>query len=96
MNQDIYIVIGNTDGKLSSREWTVFQDEFKNIVTSIAEQVWGVWYSDPTTSYINMCIGILLAETNSEALKRQLRSFAAKYNQDSIAWSESKTEFIRP
>ncbi len=96
MNQDVYIVIGNSDGKLSAEDWASFQAEFKDIVTSMAEKVWGVWYSDPTATYKNMCIGVLLAETNVDHLKDQLRKLAARYRQDSIAWSDARTEFIEP
>lgn len=96
MNQDVYIIIGNTDGRLSTKEWDNFQAKFKKIVVSIAEKVWGIWYSDPTTPFRNMCIGVLLAETNFDHLKRQLRRLATQYHQDSIVWSEAKTEFLQP
>jgi hypothetical protein len=96
MNHDIYIVIGNTGGKLSPDEWQSFQTELKEMVEPAAEKVWGTWYSDPATPFRNMCIGILLAEEGAVSLRAELARLAAKYGQDSIAWSRAETEFIQP
>lgn len=94
MNKDVYIVIGNTDNKLSKKEWSQYQVEFKYVVESLAEKVWGIWYSSPDSFYQNMCVGILLAEENALALRDRLEKLCVKYNQDSIALSTAKTEFV--
>lgn len=96
MNKDIFLTIGNTDNKLSQKDWQQFQKDFKQTAESLAEKVWGVWYSDPKTPYQNMCIGILLSESNVKVLEDHLRELAIRYKQNSIAWSDAKTRFISP
>jgi hypothetical protein len=58
--------------------------------------VYGDWLSVASAPWQNSCIAFAIGRDDAPLLKAELRNLAALYGQDSIAWAEAATEFIKP
>lgn len=89
----VYASIGNTDNKLPQQRWSNYFWEFQKCMTSFADQVHGVWLSEPSSSYQNACIAI---ETEAVAnLRVALAMIGRDFDQESIAFAVvPTTEFL--
>ena len=95
----IYIAIGNSDDKLTQREWANFHGAmYATIHASDDIKVHGEWFSSPTSAWQNACWCLEITdESVFHRLRNSLRFYARRFNQDSIAWTEAKpTEFLTP
>lgn len=91
----VYASIGNSDDKLSQTRWANFAEEFVDAITQAAEQIYGVWYSEPSSPYQNACVAFAVGSFVAEDLRATLARLRREYDQDSVAWAEvPKTEFI--
>lgn len=91
----IYASIGNSDDKLTQKQWAAFTDEFVQSITDLAEQFHGVWFSETTSEFQNMCVCFEIGEGAERELRSQLVRLRADYLQDSLAWAEvPQTEFL--
>lgn len=93
----VHIAIGNSDDKLTQREWAKFW-EFTDIdVRKYAHLVLGAWMSLPSSQWQNASWCIDIEDAGHIAkLKESLSELAGMYLQDSIAWTPGVTEFIEP
>lgn len=90
-----YISIGNSDDKLSQVEWSRFCDETVDLVRTNATAVYGVWYSEPSSEYQNMCIAAQFRDRDVRDVKASLHAIRQHFRQNSAAWAEvPETEFI--
>jgi hypothetical protein len=92
----VYVSIGNSDDKLPQARWHEFWVEFRRTVVHHASQVHGEWLSIGCAPYQNACICLELPAGNANGLKIDLATLAAEFGQDSIAWAEARTVFIKP
>ena len=93
----VYVSIGNSDDKLSQREWADFISDTADTIAPAAEQIHGAWFSAPDQPWQNMSICFEIGEASVDGLKGSLEQLAADYRQDSIAWAVvAETEFIGP
>ena len=93
----VYVSIGNSDDKLSQRRWHEFWVSVRNVVVrEFAERVHGEWPSIGIGPYQNACICVEIDPADVVHCKASLSELAAEFGQDSIAWAEARTEFIRP
>lgn len=91
----VYVSIGNSDDKLTQREWAEFAADFQFIMIEAANQAYGVWHSLPNSAYQNACIAIAIDQDAVEDLRRAIAALRAEYRQDSIALAVvPETEFI--
>lgn len=95
---EVYISIGNSDDKLTQKQWSEFWGDVALILRPSDDiRIHGVWMSPPAGPFQNACwcIEHNLLKNELEALKDSLRKIAQTYNQDSIAWAEvRRTEFL--
>lgn len=91
----VYVSIGNSDGKLSLTEWAEFQNELLAEVLKLG-RLHGVWYSLPNTPFQNMCVCADVLDIDVPDLQAALTKLAAQFRQDSIAWAEATTTFLKP
>lgn len=89
-----YISIGNSDDKLTQREWAGFVNETQEAVRNLAYTKHGEWFSATTSPYQNACWCVEVRPVMVADLKERLAKIAHAYRQDSIAWAEATTEFI--
>jgi hypothetical protein len=90
----IVVQIGNSDDKLTQKEWCNFILEVVGAVSRISPAVHFQGGSMPVSVWQNFCI---VAESQSlDGLRGELCRLATKYRQESIALLVGDTEFVRP
>lgn len=91
----ITVQIGNSDNKLSQRDWSIFVDKVYSLISEMADQVHFVG-SPPTTSvYQNYAVIFNIEDVNDIAfIKNSLSRICKEFHQESIAWTEGDTIFI--
>lgn len=90
----IYISIGNSDDKLSQKEWSEFVKDLDDIC-SIFERH-GAWSSQSWSPYQNACICVEVPNNAVRELRNSLRGLAVRHRQDSIAMAIAETELVTP
>lgn len=91
-----YVSIGNSDDKLTQRDWALFYSDTAVLLQRHASTIHGQWASEPASAWQNACWCIEVnSATKAEYIKAELVGLAGRYRQDSIAWAEVKgTEFL--
>lgn len=90
-------MIGNSDDTLTQARWADFYQKTAMRIDSYALETHGSWVSKPTDPWQNACWCIVpFSDDDADTLKRRLSDLAAEFGQDSIAWAEATTEFIKP
>lgn len=95
---NILISIGNSDDKLSQRRWADFIAAVRDLLQFAGRvQIHGEWFSAPDKPWqnANWCVEAADPVARS-AIRHDLVRIAAKYQQDSIAWTEGEVEFLTP
>lgn len=95
----IHIAIGNSDDKLTQRQWARYIDAVDDAIKQAAVEVHGRWYSAPDVQWQNAAWAFVLREDMGGEftkgwLKARLGDIAKQFGQETIAWNESVTEFI--
>lgn len=91
----IYISIGNSDDKLTQAVWSAFHHRTDVIVRQHSTTVHGHWLSEPSAPWQNACWCVEIKGGHRSELRDALRHTAAVYDQESVAWAEAETEFLR-
>lgn len=93
---NILISIGNSDDKLTQRDWSEFIASVRELLDwPDRVAIHGEWFSAPDKPWqnANWCI-----ETRDDGarflIRRELRKLAERYRQDSIAWTQGEVEFL--
>lgn len=97
MTRTVHVAIGNSDDRLSQFEWHEFVGAVDTAVRLHALSVYGFWVSPSSSPYQNASWAVQLPnEEARDALRTQLAAAASRFRQESVAWNESRTEFLRP
>jgi len=89
-----YISIGNSDDKLTQKEWAEFVGDVDMAIVEAEPILHGRWFSRSDSPWQNACWCIQLS-SGVDKLRRRLGDLAHKYRQDSVAWAEAPvTEFL--
>ncbi len=92
-----YVSIGNSDDKLSQKEWARFCTLLDSKLIHSMIRVHGRWMSFTNSEFQNDCWcfetedGVLM-----DWLRDQFRRLAGYFGQDSIALAKAETEFLTP
>jgi len=90
----VYVSIGNSDDKLSQRDWAQFLNRVQSEIREAASAIHGEWYSAPGSPFQNACFCAEIAPADAGYLKTALKLARTEFGQDSVAWAEtSGTEF---
>jgi hypothetical protein len=93
----VHVAIGNSDNKLTQRQWFNFHHDTHRAIESAASEIHGAWVSPSTSPYQNAGWAFLVIDDGyRNRLRGWLSELAEQYEQDSIAWNESATELITP
>lgn len=87
------VSIGNSDDKLTQREWADYFADVRGLIRHRAAHVHGEFASLPSSPYQNACF--LFEGEASEGLLRELADLAADYRQTSIAVTIGNTIFVQ-
>lgn len=90
----VYIGIGNSDDKLSQREWACFQIDVRDALRQRDAHLIGEWHSYPDSIFQNGCYAIDTDGAAVDELKGDLAALATIYKQDAIAWAEAPTTLM--
>ena len=92
----ITVQIGNTDDKLSQYEWSNFFHRTDELIRNAAYTVYFSGHALPAAPWQNACWCFDVEGDEEKAyLQRMLRKVAKTFRQDSVAWTEGETEFLR-
>lgn len=91
----LVIQIGNSDNKLSQREWSDFISDIRDLITYTCLNIHFDGCSNPDSQYQNACF-VVEIESNLyyETLLEELTRCRKKYRQDSVAVIVGKVDFI--
>lgn len=91
----VLVSIGNSDDRLTQREWAAYHEDVDRLVRRNADIVHGAWVSLPTAPWQNAAWAFDLANgLAATSLRVSLRLVAEEYRQESIAWMQGYTEFL--
>jgi hypothetical protein len=90
----VHVSIGNSDDKLSQREWSEFARYFDITMRMHCEKIHGEWYSLPNSPWQNACLVGEIHSDRMESLRSELSALRETYGQDAVAWLAGTTEFI--
>jgi len=93
----VYVSIGNSDDKLTQKEWSKFLMLLDSFIRTRAKVVHGYWLSESSSEYQNACwcVELELGPAGRSDMKEVLASYAREFRQDSITWAQaSEIEFI--
>lgn len=93
-SMNIFVEIGNSDDGLSQEAWARFAFQVHCQIQAMASRLYTVAYSLPNSKWQNACWHFELDAIKILKLKEKLQDIAYKFRQDSIAWTEGKTEFL--
>ncbi|HET9144180.1 hypothetical protein [Actinophytocola sp.] len=98
----VYATIGNSDDKLSQARWSNFAAEFVETIRIQADEIHGVWWSEPSSPWQNCCVGFSIKDEvlplGSDApsadrgkdrlrlLQESLTRLREHYGQEAVAW----------
>lgn len=100
----IYIVMGNSDDKLSQFEWSQFYRAIDTVVSAagnyVGVQIHGRWTALPHEPWQNACWCLAIDDGELEfvvkGMKAELVALAKEFRQESIVWAEAEVEFLSP
>lgn len=91
----VFVGIGNSDRRLTAREYAQFIDETRAAIESYMTQLIGEWHSVPGKPWLNAQFAFTIRPGLANYLVDELRRIRGLYRQDAIAWAECpKTEFV--
>ena len=95
MEENVYLSIGNSDDKLSQREWAQFITRVDAAVFNWNCKIHGKWFSAPDSMWqnANWCLQFD-SEEDMKYAKEEIITIRRQYRQDSVAWAVGKVEFI--
>jgi len=94
MIKTLIVQIGNSDDKLTQKEWAVYCSEIHSSMNSYCVDIHFNGCSDGSHPWQNMCIVGEVPAGNVGGLKDQLRSIRERWHQDSVAILVGDSEFI--
>lgn len=96
MIKSCVVSIGNSDDKLTQKEWISFCESVDYFIRLYANQVHFYGHGLPNRIWQNACwiFELKEAEWEEPKLKFELEQLTEKYKQDSIFWQSGKAEFI--
>lgn len=90
----VTLQIGNSDDKLTQKEWSEFVIKVGALVRCYTTEVHFFACSEGARPWQNACWIFGLHNRDIFVLTERLRSIRAEFKQDSVAWTEGETEFV--
>lgn len=88
------IQIGNSDDKLTQKEWSAFVRDIHHAINGLAIEIHFQGTSDGHSQWQNACWVADFRITDIENLESKLRRIRHQYRQDSIAIISGEARFI--
>lgn len=94
LTQTVFVSIGNSDDKLSQKQWAKFCAGVREAMRAYADTYLGEWYSKPGEKWQNMCVAGDVDRRAMTGLLSELEVLREEYRQDSIAVLRGATMFV--
>lgn len=98
---NVLISIGNSDDKLTQREWASYIGDMRDALKEFEEAgllvIHGEWFSAPDSPWqnANWCVeASAMVYQHLSGLRTRLTQIRKRHRQDSIAWTQGPVEFI--
>ena len=91
----VVIQIGNSDDKLTQKEWAQYNFHVTTMLHGFAIETHFAGASNGTASWQNACWVVVIPRDERESLFVNLRGIAKQFRQDSIAVMVGETEFLK-
>lgn len=92
MNKTITLQVGNSDNKLTQKEWHAFVMEVNVLLCLAATEMHFSGGSSTWSPWQNMAW--IFTTPDTETVKAGLAKIRSDWRQDSVAWIEGEVEFI--
>lgn len=89
----ITVGIGNSDNKLTQKEWSMFVSEISCAIHIFAKEIHFRGGSSSIEEWQNYA-WVFVINNKIEILKNRITAIREFYRQDSVAWTEGETVFI--
>lgn len=90
----VNVMIGNSDDKLTQREWSQFVRDIGHYIEKYSEEVHFSGFSNAGEPWQNASWTVSIKEENKELLRAALERSRGRFKQDSVAWLEGAAIFI--
>jgi hypothetical protein len=90
----ITIQIGNSDDKLTQAKWSEFVAEVNDLVEHYSLRVHFFGGAANWMPWQNVAWIVVTEESELNAFVRDVKEVRLRYNQESVAWTLGKTDFI--
>lgn len=90
----ITIQIGNSDDKLTQKEWSEFVCEMLNAIHIFSKEIHFGGGSASFEEWQNYAWVFVATKDQIKNLKARIKPIREFYRQDSVAWTEGETDFI--
>jgi hypothetical protein len=90
----ITVQIGNSDDKLSQKQWSLFVQHIDKVIQEYATDVHFSGASVGWAPWQNACYVFTCADYMIDGLKQNLSLTARRFSQESVAYTEGETYFI--
>ena len=93
----VTVQIGNSDDKLSQREWSDFVGRVHGSIGYFADQIHFSGHSSPNVCWQNAAWVFEIEAVEpplASHLREELAKIRAEFKQESVAWTEGETSFI--
>ena len=90
----ITIQIGNSDDRLTQKDWASFVADVARAVESCPGRVHFAGASPGSEPWQNYCVVVEVESQFVELLRGEVESVRRRWRQDSVAWTEGETRFV--
>lgn len=91
----VHVGIGNSDDKLSQRDYSAYIAAVDTTVRFYCGRFLGWWFSAPDAPWQNATVEFTISVAQVEKLRHELTEVRTRYRQDSLAWTQAPTtEFV--
>jgi len=90
----VIIQIGNTDDKLPQAGWSNYVDAVRFEIGFFQVEIHFIGFSPADAHWQNACFVVNSSDEQLDLLKKGVTRIRKAFKQDSVAWTEGKTEFV--
>lgn len=90
----VTVQIGNSDDKLTQRQWAQFVQFTNSAINTLSSAVHFSGFSAANAEWQNAAWVFLIAPEKEDELRKSLTRVRRSFNQDSIGYTVGNTEFI--
>ena len=92
--QTVTIIAGNSDNKLSQKDWANLVSHLARVIAVRASAHEFTGGPDTASPFQNFAWVVRIDDDEAEQLRGEIKAIRSHYRQNSVAWISGNTEFI--